>query len=72
MREQASNCLRCSHVPERFAVAAEEALDEFDASVAPARAAEQLAAAGFGPKTKSTADDVLARLKAKLQSGAAA
>lgn len=49
------------------AVAAEEALDEIDNSVAPARAAEQLAAAGFGPKLKSTADDVLARLKAKTQ-----
>jgi len=54
------------------AVAADEALDEIDASVAPARAAEQLAAAGFGPKTKSTADDVLARLKTRLQSEAAA
>lgn len=53
------------------AVAAEEALDEIDASVAPSRAAEQLAAAGFGPKEKSTADDVLARLKARVQSGAA-
>lgn len=54
------------------AVAAEKALDEIDASVAPARVAEQLAAAGFGPKVKTTADDVLARLKAKTQSGAAA
>lgn len=54
------------------AVAAEEALDEIDMSVAPARAGEQLAAAGFGPKLKSTADDVLSRLKAKTQPGAAA
>lgn len=54
------------------AVAAEEALDEIDASVAPARAAEHLAAAGFGPKLKTTADDVLARLKSKTRPGAAA
>lgn len=54
------------------AVAAEEALDEIDASVAPARAAEHLAAAGFGPKLKTTADDVLARLKSKTRAGAAA
>lgn len=54
------------------AVAAEEALDEIDASTAPAHAAELLAAAGFGPKMKTTADDVLARLKAKSQSSAAA
>ena len=50
------------------AVAAEDALDEIEASIAPSRTAEQLAAAGFGPKLKTTADDVLARLEARNQS----
>ncbi|MDE2361450.1 MAG: PspA/IM30 family protein [Hyphomicrobiales bacterium] len=47
------------------AEAAEDALDEIESSIAPARAAEQLAAAGFGPKLKTTTDDMLARLKAR-------
>ena len=44
--------------------AAEEALDAIDASSSPLRAAEKLAAEGFGPSIRSTADNVLARLKA--------
>lgn len=47
------------------AIAAEEALDAIDAATGPVSAAEKLAAAGFGPKLKSSADDVLARLRAK-------
>jgi phage shock protein A len=54
------------------AAAAEDALGQIEASTAPARAAEELAAAGFGPKLKTTADDVLARLKAKTRPDAAA
>lgn len=45
--------------------AADEALMELDAATAPLSVAEKLAAQGFGPRIKSTADDVLARLKAK-------
>lgn len=52
------------------AIAADEALDDIDAAVAPVKVAEQLAAAGFGPKLRATADDVLARLKAKPSAAA--
>jgi phage shock protein A len=45
--------------------AADEALLELDAVSGPLSVAEKLAAQGFGPRMKSTADDVLARLKAK-------
>ncbi len=45
------------------AQAAEEALDEIDAATGPARAAEKLAAEGFGPRLKTSAEDVLARLR---------
>jgi len=47
------------------AQAADEALSELDAASGPLATAEKLAAQGFGPRMKSTADDVLARLKAK-------
>jgi len=47
------------------AQAADEALSEPDAASGPLATAEKLAAQGFGPRMKSTADDVLARLKAK-------
>lgn len=47
------------------ACAAEDALDAIDASIAPSKAAEDLAAAGFGPKLRTTAEDVLARLKTR-------
>ena len=47
------------------AQAADEALIEIDAASAPLATAEKLAKQGFGPRMKSTADDVLARLKAK-------
>jgi len=45
--------------------AADEALIEIDAASGPLATAEKLAEQGFGPRMKSTADDVLARLKAK-------
>jgi phage shock protein A len=47
------------------AQAADDALTELDAASGPPATAEKLSAAGFGPRMKSTADDVLARLKAK-------
>jgi len=47
------------------AQAADEALKEIDAASGPLATAEKLAELGFGPRIKSTADDVLARLKTK-------
>jgi phage shock protein A len=47
------------------AQAADDALFEIDASTGPLATAEKLAEQGFGPRMKSTADDVLARLKEK-------
>jgi phage shock protein A len=44
---------------------ADEALIEIDAASGPLATAEKLAEQGFGPRMKSTADDVLARLKAR-------
>jgi len=44
---------------------ADEALIEIDAASAPPATAEKLAEPSFGPRVKLTADDVLARLKAK-------
>jgi phage shock protein A len=45
--------------------AADEALLELDALNGPLSVAEKLAAQGFGPRMKPTADDVLSRLKAR-------
>lgn len=47
------------------AAIAEDVLDGIDIATAPATAADRLAAEGFGPPMRSTADDVIARLKAK-------
>jgi len=47
------------------AQAADEALLELDAATGPLATAEKLAEQGFGPRIKTTADDVLARLRAK-------
>jgi phage shock protein A len=47
------------------AQAADEALIELDAASGPIAVAEKLAEQGFGPRIKTTADDVLARLRAK-------
>ncbi|WP_342709324.1 PspA/IM30 family protein [Bradyrhizobium sp. B124] len=45
--------------------AADDALFEIDTASGPSATAEKLAEQGFGPRMKSTADDVLARLRAK-------
>jgi phage shock protein A len=42
---------------------AEDALDQIDSATTPAAAAERLAAEGFGPPMRATAEDVIARLK---------
>ena len=47
------------------AQAAADALIKLDAASGPQATAEKLAEQGFGPRLKSTADDVLARLNAK-------
>ena len=47
------------------AQAADDALFEIDAASGPLTTAEKLAEQGFGPRMKSTADDVLARLKTR-------
>ncbi|MGA2288139.1 PspA/IM30 family protein [Bradyrhizobium sp.] len=47
------------------AEAADQALSEIDVASGPLATAEKLAEQGFGPRMKSTADDVLARLHAK-------
>jgi phage shock protein A len=47
------------------AQAADDALIEIDAASGPLATAERLTEQGFGPRMKSTADDVLARLKSK-------
>src|SRR5438270_8770374 len=47
------------------AQAADEALMELDAATGPLSVAERLAEQGFGPRIKTTADDVLSRLKAR-------
>ncbi|WP_407158756.1 PspA/IM30 family protein [Bradyrhizobium sp. STM 3557] len=52
------------------AQAADEALMELDAATGPLSVAERLAEQGFGPRIKTTADDVLARLKASRTTAA--
>ncbi|MEW6644026.1 MAG: PspA/IM30 family protein [Pseudomonadota bacterium] len=52
------------------AQAADEALVEIDAANGPLATAEKLAEQGFGPRIRTTADDVLARLKARRTSSA--
>lgn len=46
------------------AEAADDALMELDVATGPLATAEKLAEQGFGPRIKTTADDVLARLRA--------
>src|ERR1700760_1855715 len=62
---EAENTLRRLRERQQEAQAADEALIEIDAAAGPLATAEKLAEQGFGPRLKSTADDVLARLKAK-------
>jgi phage shock protein A len=62
---EAENTLRRLRERQLEAQAADEALIEIDAASGPLATAEKLAEQGFVPRLKSTADDVLARLKAK-------
>jgi phage shock protein A len=62
---EAENTLRRLRERQIEAQAASDALTELDAATGPLATAEKLAAQGFGPRLKSTADDVLARLTAK-------
>jgi phage shock protein A len=62
---EAENTLRKLRERQMEAQAADEALIELDAASGPLATAEKLAELGFGPRMKSTADDVLARLRAK-------
>jgi phage shock protein A len=62
---EAENTLRRLRERQMEAQAADDALVEIDAAGGPLATAEKLAEQGFGPRLKSTADDVLARLNAK-------
>jgi phage shock protein A len=62
---EAENTLKRLRERQMEAQAADEALIEIDAHSGPLATAEKLAEQGFGPRIKSTADDVLARLNAK-------
>lgn len=62
---EAENTLKRLRERQIEAQAASDALIELDAVTGPLATAEKLAAQGFGPRLKSTADDVLARLNAK-------
>ena len=62
---EAENTLKRLRERQIEAQAADEALIELDAACGPLATAEKLAEQGFGPRMKSTADDVLARLNAK-------
>src|SRR5205085_8010763 len=62
---EAENTLKRLRERQIEAQAAADALIELDAASGPQATAEKLAEQGFGPRLKSTADDVLARLNAK-------
>src|SRR6478736_1159273 len=62
---EAENTLKRLRERQMEAQAADEALVELDTASGPLATAEKLAEQGFGPRLKSTADDVLARLNAK-------
>jgi phage shock protein A len=62
---EAENTLKRLRERQIEAQAAADALIELDAATGPQATAERLAELGFGPRLKSTADDVLARLNAK-------
>ena len=62
---EAENTLKRLRERQIEAQAAADALIELDAATGPLATAEKLAEQGFGPRLKSTADDVLARLNAK-------
>src|SRR5215470_8246037 len=67
---EAENTLKRLRERQMEAQAADEALLEIDAASGPLATAEKLAEQGFGPRMKSTADDVLARLKARQRPSA--
>lgn len=62
---EAENTLKRLRERQLEAQAADQALIELDVASGPLATAEKLAEQGFGPRIKSTADDVLARLNAK-------
>ena len=62
---EAENTLKRLRDRQMEAQAADEAFSELDAASGPLATAEKLAEQGFGPRLKTTADDVLARLNAK-------
>ena len=62
---EAENTLKRLRARQIEAQAASDALIELDAATGPLATAEKLAEQGFGPRLKSTADDVLARLNTK-------
>lgn len=62
---EAENTLKRLRERQIEAQAASDALIELDAATGPQATAEKLAEQGFGPRLKTTADDVLARLNAK-------
>src|SRR5229473_2730720 len=62
---EAENTLKRLRERQMEAQAADQALIEIDVASGPLATAEKLAEQGFGPRLKSTADDVLARLNAK-------
>jgi len=62
---EAENTLKRLRERQIEAQAADDALVELDAASGPLATAEKLAEQGFGPRLKTTADDVLARLKSK-------
>lgn len=62
---EAENTLKRLRDRQIEAQAADQALIELDTASGPLATAEKLAEQGFGPRLKSTADDVLARLNAK-------
>ena len=62
---EAEGTLRRLRDRQMEAQAADDALVELDAATGPIATAERLAEQGFGPRLKTTADDVLARLKSR-------
>src|ERR1700755_950318 len=62
---EAESTLRRLRDRQMEAQAADDALVELDAATGPLATAERLAEQGFGPRIKTTADDVLARLKSR-------
>ncbi|HYI28864.1 MAG TPA: PspA/IM30 family protein [Bradyrhizobium sp.] len=62
---EAENTLKRLRERQIEAQAADDALTEIDTASGPLATAEKLAEQGFGPRLKTTADDVLARLNAK-------